>query len=277
MAVEIWERWDSRDSDERKKGSTRQQVWMAQGSDLEDDVLGALIAGTPLDYAGLTRSAITAARIGDELWESDITYIDPDHPSAQDQPETGESLYSFDLGGETQHIRQSLKTVGNYTKLAGAKGPDFKGAIGVSNEGGKQRVEGTDLFVPTLKFQETHWLPSALVTLGWVRTLKGIAGRVNDAAWRGFNAGELLFIGAAGSRRGRGDWEIQFSFGANENLIDIPVGDVTVSSKLGWDYLWVYYQTELDNGVKLLVQQPLAAYVEELYRRANFVQIGIGT
>jgi len=60
-----------------------------------------------------------------------------------------------------------------------------------------------------------------------------LTGRVNQAAFKGFAAGEVLFLGASGSKRGDGDWEITFNYAASPNVTNLPVGSITVASKKG--------------------------------------------
>jgi hypothetical protein len=85
----------------------------------------------------------------------------------------------------------------------------------------------------------------------------------------------VLFLGASGSKRGEEDWEITFRFAASPNVTDLTVGDIENIDKKGWEYLWVRYTDAEDQNV--LVQQPVAVYVEKVYELADFGALGIGT
>ncbi len=85
----------------------------------------------------------------------------------------------------------------------------------------------------------------------------------------------MLFQGASGSQRGQEDWEITFSFAASPNATGLTMGDITDIDKKGWEYLWVRYQDAEDEDV--LVKQPAAAYVEQVYPYGDFSLLGIGT
>jgi len=52
-------------------------------------------------------------------------------------------------------------------------------------------------------------------------------------------------------------------------------GESIVSEKKGWDYLWVRYADDLEDG-ETLVKKPIAAYVEKVYERKDFGLLGIG-
>jgi hypothetical protein len=70
------------------------------------------------------------------------------------------------------------------------------------------------------------------------------------------------------------DWEIAFKFAASPNATDLTVGDITRIEKKGWEYLWVRYADAEDE--ETLIQQPVAAYVEQVDEYGNFALLGIG-
>ena len=86
--------------------------------------------------------------------------------------------------------------------------------------------------------------------------------------------GEVLFMGASGSKRGDDEWEITFRFAASPNVTNLTIGDITGVDKKGWEYLWVRYADAEDE--KVLVKQPTAVYVEKVYESGNFAGLGIG-
>ncbi len=97
---------------------------------------------------------------------------------------------------------------------------------------------------------------------------------MNNAAFKGFAVGEVLFLGASGSQRGADDWEITYRFAASPNVTGLAVGPISGINKKGWEYLWVRYADAEDQNV--LVKQPIAAYVEQVYELGNFSTLGIG-
>ena len=65
-------------------------------------------------------------------------------------------------------------------------------------------------------------------------------------------------------------WEINYAFAISENkLTDFTIGDITVNSKLGWDYMDVQYvaekQTVGDPAVTRIVQTANFVYLHEVY------------
>ena len=222
---------------------------------------------TPAIYNGLVRQTPKIEPDGDspDVWAASVQY------GLKKPPETGDSTYQFDTGGGTQHITHSIKTVGKYAP-PGKTAPDFKGAIGVTLD----NVEGVDITVPLYHFSETHYLAAAAVTGAYKAAVYRLTGKVNQGGFRGFAKGEVLFCGAAGSKRGEEDWEVTFKWAASENATDIKIGNITVPSKEGWAYLWVRYRDTDDQAAKELVKEPIGAYVEQVYEYGDFSGLGIG-
>jgi len=190
-----------------------------------------------------------------------LSSIDNDEP---------DPLYSFDTGGGTQHLTQSLKTVAKYPSDA----PDYNGAIGYDGE----NVNGIDVTMAVMNFSETHYVKPSRVTTKYKRNISDLTGSVNSGQFKGYPEGEVLFLGASGSRRGDDRdnfWEILFKFAVSANRQNLKVGSLTVSEKKGWDYLWVRYADDLEDG-ETLVKKPIAAYVEKVYERKDFGLLGIG-
>ncbi len=163
--------------------------------------------------------------VGGNVWECSARYDISEEPQ-----------FTFDTGGGTQHITQSLQTVGRHAAL-GTIAPNFFGAIGVNED----QVSGTDITVPVYNFTETHFINSSLVTPSYKLELFRLTGRVNGGTFKGFAKGELLFLGASGSKRGVEDWEITFRFAASPNVANLQLGNITGINKEGWHYLWVRF------------------------------------
>jgi hypothetical protein len=234
--------------------------YIVKGTD--DGVLAvqAVRDSAPETYEELERGEIAVEPIGPTQWEATVQYNPP-------VPEEDESTYSFDTGGGTQHITNSLATVGKYGRNYSPIG--YSQAIGVT----KDSVEGVDITVPTYQFSETHVIANELVTNEYKSRLFQLTGKVNDAAWGGFAAGEVLFMGASGSRRGRkGKWEMTFHFAASPNKTGLTIGEITDVAKGGWEYLWVEFVQEVvgEGGNQRLGWVPDAVFIEQVYPEGDF-------
>lgn len=264
MSVTVTEKWDSRTQSAGEQASVELR-YLVLGTSDDAVAHSELVVQTPNLYAGLVRQNTHLERIADTAWEGTVRY------GISEPKQTGDSSFSFDTGGGTQHITQSLGTVGVWA-APGSVAPNFLGAIGATKEG----IEGVDITVPVYNFSETHYIGTALVTDAYKAALFYLTGTVNNGLFRGFAPGEVLFLGAAGSKRGKEDWEIAYRFAASPNVQDLVIGNIAGIVKRGWDYLWIRYADVEDQDAKMLVKRPLSVYVEQVYAYTNFGGLGIG-
>jgi hypothetical protein len=260
MPAEISESVESR-SFTVSRSTVRERIYHISGTDDEEEVENALWDTAPAVYRGLALDSINADPLGGGYWKGFARYA-----RAESDDE-----YTFDTGGGSVKITQSLSTVAAYAP-AGLTAPDFQGAIGVSED----RVEGVEVNSRSFQWTETHRFTDAFVGGGYKLTLFNLTGRINDASFKGLAAGECLFLGASGSKRGTDAWSITFRFAASPNVTGLAVGDITDIEKLGWDYMWVRYADYVDSGAFLLVKRPVSVHVERVYETGDFSALAIG-
>ena len=241
------------------------------------DESAALAAARPKvkTVSGMTLESIEVVeRINGDTWKVKAVYEEDEDGDSDDDDDDDEdtTVFAFDTGGGTKHLNQSLKTDGKYPNDA----PDFAGAIEVDNEG---NVNGVDVTMPVLNFTETHTLSGSRVSTSYKKTLASLTGTVNRSGFRGFSAGEVLFLGASGTKRSKkssAPWEITYRFAVSPNRAGFKVGDIQVTRKYGWDYLWVRYADKVAEGGKNVVKKPVGVYVEMVYPEGDFGNLGIG-
>lgn len=226
-------------------------------------------ANTPAIYNGMYRRVVEIAeRISNDTWKVVVRYELPT-PDNQDQ---NQPVTSFDSTGGTQHITQSIQTVGRYGPAASTL---LGGAIGYDGES----VNGVDITIPVWNWQETLYFSDSQVNQ---YAYYALTGSVNSDVFKGYQPGEVLFMGASGQKRGdpwiinpNNKWEVTFKFAASPNLSGISVGAITGINKKGWEYLWVQYGEDVDSSAKIRIKKPIAVYVEQVYDYAPFSTLGL--
>jgi hypothetical protein len=248
---------------------TGQVEWIIRGAVDEAEVETAALAEVPgsIVMAGITvprKSLEISERLAPTTWKLRATYqqVEPNSPTLL------ENTFTFDTGGATQHITQS--PFGTATRY-GPKSPDLGGAIGVDD----QSVAGCDIIVPAYEWSEQFWFSDAVVDLTYKLNLASWTGCVNNATFRGFAAGSVLFKGVSGSKRGNGMWELTFKFAFSENRTGLTVGAITAINKKGWQYMWVRYEPDVQSN--LIVQKAVGVYIEDVYSEADFSVLAIGS
>ncbi len=239
------------------------------GADDEEKALAYAYENTEAFFSGIPRQTIDIdERINTDTFKITVKYQSSSSSLDSDDNEP-EPTFSFDTGGATMHLTQSLETMVSYPDDA----PDYGGAIGYDGE----NVNGVDVVQPVMNFSETHYFKPSRVTTSFKRTIARLTGTVNSDSFRGYSAGEVLFLGASGTRRGTSSkslWEITYRFSVSLTKENFDVGDLTISRKSGWDYLWVRYSDKPEDGEVL--KKPSATYVEKVYERESFGSLGLG-
>lgn len=262
---------------EEKFGSPRlgtdsaESYWIITGTDDEFGAKASLLFQLPTSLDGIPLQNAQVEQIAPLIWEGTANY----GLQQQQPPQAGQSVFNFDTSGGTQHISQALQNIANHAP-SGETAPDYKGAIGVTFDS----VEGVDITVPVYTFSETHYLAASAVDNAYKATLYFLTGKVNSGGFKGTAAGECLFLGATGTRRGTSsedDWEINYRFAASPNRSGITIGTITGINKKGWEYLWVRYEDVEDTAAKVLVKRPASVHVERVYESGDFSALGIGT
>jgi len=230
---------------------------------------GAILNAAPLtdsNYSFMTRKDINVtqpnAEITDE-WEASVTweeYIPPELTTL-----TNETL-SGNVGVTTQLQKTTFNHVGSYG--IGGTTPDFNGLINTTPDG----AEGANIDIPVLTFSIKRNYAKGVFNLAWLTNAASFVGLPNNAAWRGFGVGEVKLVGVDGSNDAGKFDVVTFNFAASPSFTNIVIptltGNITVPSKLGWQYMHVQYEKTY-NSEGTLIESPFAVHVDELQPGVN--------
>ena len=185
--------------------------------------------------------------------------------------------YAVKIGGHQQQVRQSKSTVHTY----GSKVPDTKKAIGWDG----RTVHGCSIYVPQRTWTESVEIPMSQYTFDYEDAVDALQQKpVNSGSFRGWDPGEVLFLGMQAQLSTQNPDFVSASFdfsaqwnnsSANGNLLTI--GSLTGIEKNGWDYLWVIYTPQTDGTAQVLVPVPKNVFVERVYDYGDFSVLNIGT
>ncbi len=283
MAITVNESAESRSG---TQGEQERRIFIVRGTEDRDAAETALLAHADCPVSitsngkALIRQPVQIDQVYIDsetpaacIWRGEVLYKSSEKTSKP--PETGDSRFSFDTTGGTEHITQSLGSRG-YTTAAQGFIPNqfYEGAINVTAHG----VQGVEIGVMRYAWSETHYIPAATVTDTYKGKIRSLTYTTNNALFKGHEAGECLFTGAQGSQRGAGeDWEITFNFIGSPNRTGISIGTVHNIEKKGHEYLWVVYEDEVKNSPERIIKKPVEVFVEQVYYEGDFEDLGIGT
>lgn len=270
----VVEKFHSRSIEESLNGSSAiELVYDIRGTDDEATALAALKSTAPAYYGSVPITTYRLTRFGPSMFEG-IARYEVSYTQAK-IPEAGTLRYSFDTTGEVQKIMQA-PAVTHYDALA-SPAPDCGDLIEVEldQNGRVAGVAGCNVTIPTYKWQEAtvyHFAGSSAFD-DFKTTLKGLTGTYNAGTFRGFAAGEVLFLGATGTGNRRTnpdasfDMEITLHFAQSDNLVNATIASVNNVSKLGWDYLWVLSRPNPSDKTQ---PQVVGVYVNRPYSAGDF-------
>lgn len=209
------------------------------------------------------------------VWEIRASYSRLENENPPEDPlQPDESSYEFDTTGGTAHVTQSLETLQSTFYSSSYSHDTFYGAINVNTD--RTEVAGTDIVLPVYAFSESHSLLPNKVTNAYKGALFLLTGKINATKFKGFKAGEVLFLGARGSlKRSEGLWQMSYQFAASPNIEEATIAGITGINKRGWDYLWFHYN-RYENPTGVLVLKPTSAHVEKMYEEGDFAKLLIG-
>lgn len=275
MAIAVAESVLSRRYNETAKGGHLERIFIVTGADDPSVVLAhddiPKMRDTYGDFDNLyvsSRSVEVEKVTGVEeegLCRVTVIYEPPERQTPP--PPSGEDEFEFSTMARTEHRVTAFKQE-HYPETE-----DVGDVIGVNDD----KVEGVDIFAPKMVLREVH--DKATLSYAYRNTLTFLTGRVNNADWKGFSAGEVLFLGASASRSGYGPWRIeyQFSIEKNETLLFQTLNGPQTIDKEGWRYIWFRRAKTASDGDTKIQYQIESVHVARVYSYGDFAELGIGT
>jgi hypothetical protein len=222
------------------------------------------------------RKGITIKGVGKQCFEctGEYTTLVPvvDGGGDGQQPEDTRQFVpgsiAWDTTGATEHITSAL----GERVIGSSSDESFEGAINVQGTS----VQGIDKVVPSMKYTET-WIMPAQVGLSteFAKAVYSLTGTVNASQFRAFAPGEALFMG------GRAQWSgdqpyttVTFEWQARANDSEFYVKGLPQTSKEGWEYAWVVYDS-FSSATGILVQKPKCLVIDQIYKKKEWSTLGI--
>lgn len=141
---------------------------------------------------------------------------------------------------------------------------------------GESQAEGVSVPVPEVQEQYVRILKYSTVrSSAWRRRIAKCVGRVNKGKFKGWNAGEALFMGASYNTPQRGVEKVKvtfhFTIRINESSVSVsghPIGDVK-----GHEYVWAVMDDSVSSGA--LAKNIRFIFKSQLFKAADFGELGL--
>ncbi|MBO5694398.1 MAG: hypothetical protein J6S98_03240 [Lentisphaeria bacterium] len=238
----------------------------------EDTALSAVLGVASKELGELPLDSIEIEeRCGEQAFKVNALYKNEEDSSSDgdDDEDDEEPTISFDCGGGTKHLLYSL----DQRRVSGDKDPN--GAIGWNGKSGDD-CEITGVDIPTAQLRETYTKQIRLSRLStsYKKKVAALVGKVNSGTFKGWSAGEVMFLGMSYScpnKKAR-KATVSFNFAIQPNESKVKVGGKTVSKK-GFEYVWAISKTVANNGAPKM--QVEGIYVDQVCEYASFSGLGL--
>lgn len=259
------------DEDNGRAVSARVGYDVSGATDLED-VIDALQMEVPRTMGEMRlRGFSLQERITNDYWQftANYSYRANSMHGGDDVPD---ETVDYDTVSVPMIVTHSKETVQRY-----GDAPDMGGAIDVDKDG---NIKGCDVSIGAASMNITHFFRRTQFNDTLRNKILFHAYRVNNAAFRGFDAGEVLYTGASINPSGEGSsklWQVVYHYMISPNTTAAEIeGFTTNVAKKGWEYVWVRYgRLTRTSTTPVLCYKPIGVYVERVYSSYDLSSMGI--
>jgi len=261
--------------DEEDGGITYDTAWLVDGTADENLARTEVLNQAPIFLNGAARSELSLKSMGPTSFKAKLMY----RGASTEFGGNGEveaSGFGFDITTENTRITHGTQ-VKSYTK-EGVNPDDFQGALNIQDTYGENPVvQGLDIPTAIGQFHEIHERSVSSITYSYYRTIMALVGSYNATSFRGFPPGEVMFLGARGSRSGLLTVPVSYYFNVSPNVGNLTIGEVEVDSKFGFEVLDVKVIIKRKAGAKVAVPEVRQVDKIRVAPPGLFQTLGIGT
>ena len=262
MSITVKQAWPGVDlSLEQGSGSnsnsTATVTYIVEGT--EDDITACTSAYefAPDEFSEIPKkSASVAERLTENAWKIEVNYGSESKSSSGDSgSEDDEATMNFDCSAGTKHMTQAIEQTCVYAGSGESKdSSDEASAVPIGwngKDGSESEAAGVDVSIGELRETYTKTMSKSKVTgTSWKRKVAELVGKVNSGSFKGWNAGEVMFLGCSYSAPSKGSKKVSvsFHFAIRLNESKATVAGQNIGSKKGFEYLWALTDDEVRDG-----------------------------
>ncbi|MGE4300808.1 MAG: hypothetical protein AB7F40_04305 [Victivallaceae bacterium] len=240
------------------------------GMSSKAEAIAAIYEARPSAYGTLSYSNIRLDSVdGNGNAEFSVVY-GGSSSSGYAYAETDEPVLNFDCSGGTRHVNYAIAQRRVFGDL------DAGGAVGWNGKTG-QDMEVTGVDVPTGQMRETYTklVSTGKLTTNYKRRLYRLVGKVNSSKFKGWDSGEVMFLGASFSAPTNGNTKVvvSYNFSIQENERNSYFSGILVGLKRGWEYIWAVSSSVIAGSSPVAALR--AVYVAQVAEYGDFSDLGL--
>lgn len=287
MAITVTQAWDAVDLELEQGSGTHSSSaatvhYIVTGTEVDTEACTAAYNAAPEEYCSIPKKSVSISeRLTDNTWKIEVKFGSESTSSGGDSgDEDDEPTVSFDCSAGTKHMTQAIEQTCVYAADGQTKDSASVAAavpIGWNGKDGcESEAAGVDVSIGELRETYTKPMSKSKVTgTSWKRKVAELVGKVNSGSFKGWNSGEVMFLGCSYSAPTKGSKKVNVSFHfairLNENKA--TVAGHSVGSKKGFEYIWALTDDEVRNGER--VRKVKKIYKAEVCYTDGFGSLGI--
>lgn len=238
------------------------------------EAIQAVLLAAPEQYGGLPLKEVRFESYENGNIELSAVYAREESGSGGDGDESEEATESFDCGGGTKHMTHAI----SQSKVYGGTSDDAGGGIGWNGKSGSE-AEFSGVDVPCADMRESYTKTisrSKATSTAYKKRVAELVGKVNSTSFKGWDAGEVMFLGCSYSTPSRGAKKVTvtYNFRIIPNESNAVVAGKNCGSKKGFEYLWA--RSEVKNSGENTPQVEVSGiYKSVVCESGNFSALGL--
>ena len=207
--------------------------------------------------------------------EISVVYEKDNSVFSENENESAATM-SFDCTGGTKHITHAISQKKAWG-IDGGSSDDTGGAIGWNGKtGAEMEITGCDIATGQLRESYEKTMRMSSITTAKKRTWCSLVGKVNANRFKGWEPGEVMFLGCSfsGSSNSKSKIRVQFNFSIQENESNAKINGKNCGRKDGFQVIWAMSDTKKgQNDVPVVDVKGI--YIATVCEYGNFDLLGI--
>lgn len=261
MAITVEQAWDGTELELIRGNGTNSSssatiFYIVVGT--EDDETACLCAYNQAPDACSSipkKSVAISERLTQNSWKIEVRYGSEGTSSDGDSGDDDEATVNFDCSTGTKHVTQAIEQTCIYAGSGESKdSTDEASAVPIGwngKYGSEAEAAGVDVSIGVLRETYTKYISTSTISsTTWKRKVAELVGKINKGSFKGWSAGEVMFLGCSYTAPIKGTQKVavSFHFAINPNESNAVVAGQKIGKKEGFDYIWAISDNEIANG-----------------------------
>ncbi|MBR2364291.1 MAG: hypothetical protein IKA79_03725 [Lentisphaeria bacterium] len=252
-------------------------VYLVIGVDDEFEARDLVLNTAPEIFRNCTRDIVELDKHEGTALYFRVSYV---RNGTEKEEDEDEDEISFDLSSSSVTMKRA------YSQTSyGSNAPDAGLSIGWNGKSGDQSdIAGVEVSTSTIRKSFTVAMKYKDLTVAWEKKVAKLFGKVNSSSWKGYEAGEVLFLGCSfsGINSKKTVFNVTYNFGIAFNEKNVLIGKDSNNreiriDKTGWQYVWDIVKSEYAESKKDMPPaiRIMGVYVANVYKTADLNALGI--